>query len=79
MTRVAPYAVDFLPGVKPTEVVEITTRLETAYDAPVVVRHRTSDRVVRNRMVALTVVLGTAAMLGLNGPLWAAMPWAATP
>lgn len=35
-----------------------------------------SDQILRRRVVAFGVVLLTAAALGLNGPLWDAMPWA---
>ena len=76
MRRVAPYSVEFTPDATPAEVVEITTRLQTTYRAPVLVRHRTSDRVVRNRVTSAGVVLVLSALVGLNGPLWAAMPWA---
>lgn len=38
-----------------------------------------SDQILRRRVVAFGVVLLVSAAVGLNGPLWAAMPWAATP
>lgn len=78
MKRVAPYAVEVIDAT-PAEVVEITTRIQAAYRAPVVVRHRTSDRVLRNRVRAAGVALVLSALVGLNGPLWSAMPWAVSP
>jgi len=38
-----------------------------------------SDQMLRRRVTTFAVVLLTAAALGLNGPLWAAMPWSVTP
>ncbi|MGD9530588.1 MAG: hypothetical protein AB7G36_10035 [Candidatus Nanopelagicales bacterium] len=77
--RVAPYAVEVIDA-SPAEVDAVARAVSAAYDdAPVVVRYRTSDRVVRNRLTAFTLALVVAALLGLNGPLWAAMPWAVAP
>lgn len=38
-----------------------------------------SDRIIRNRLLALSLVLLLAAGIGMCGPLWEAMPWYVAP